>query len=119
MMIGSLNIKAIYVDDPLYSMFVFQFSDVVLKFEDDKGISVWFDCSPQYISDSPLTLTDEDVEKLKNAGQELLHEFISHIWMLTELGIGTDSILDQITDGTVDIDQLLSYNTTNTEGDKE
>lgn len=110
----SMNIKATYLDDPKYSMFLFEFRDVIFKVEDDAGIGVWFDCIPQYISDAPLTLSDVDVEDLKKAGQNLLHEFISHMWMLAEMDVGVDTILEKISNGEpVDIDEIMLYNQQN------
>lgn len=97
---------------------MFRFKNVSLDFSDYDGIGVWFDCQPEYISDIPITLETIDVDKLKEGAQTLLHDFISHLWMLSELGIDITLILDSVAQGKhLDIEALMSYYNINNEQD--
>lgn len=66
-------------------------------------------------------MTPEDVKQLEQAGKDLLHRFISDLWVLYESGFDIQSVLAAMREGKhVDIDSLLSYNqSSNFEGEVE
>lgn len=86
------NFQAIYVKNPLYLHYIFEFRNVKFELtEKEDTIKVWFECSPIYQGPGE-NFIEKDIEELLQAGQNLLYQIIDDLLSSQFAGISAEEI---------------------------